>query len=212
MNSDPAAIFAASKSLWETCHEAASSSETNLSELFNGVDELMRECLRIATTFEEWACSHVCFEEITEVWPYFLEEQFGSVCLEHIPLEHLASFRRDDSFSVSLKLKIPLLHTKVMVLPLNIEVQNPNLDSEFKAIKIQTVHRLIESNSIEPFTKSKINELEHSNNPFYAIYGRDSKNLLIHISDQLCYENAHKLCQKLFPGINFPKTPPAFHP
>jgi hypothetical protein len=78
---DPAAIFGAAQSLWTECHTRAQSEDAvHLSECFSGMDGLMREVMRIATMFEEWACQHADFAQLGEVWPYYLEDHFGAAC------------------------------------------------------------------------------------------------------------------------------------
>ena len=92
---DPAAVFAGAISLWQACIKAAQKNpEMDLSEAYNGYDELMREMMRIGTLFEEWACDCVRFDGLTEVWPYFLELNFGERGLEVKGAEQLATFRR----------------------------------------------------------------------------------------------------------------------
>ena len=53
----------------------------NLSESYDGMDGFMRVAMHIATEFETWACRHIQFDQLNEVWPYLLEEQFGDACL-----------------------------------------------------------------------------------------------------------------------------------
>ena len=80
--SDSAAVFGAALSLRQACREAAARDpHLNLSDCYNGMDEFMREVMRVGNLFEDWACGHVAFEEHSEVWPYFLEDKFGAACL-----------------------------------------------------------------------------------------------------------------------------------
>src|SRR5688572_21668190 len=59
---DPAAVFAAATSIWDVCHKRAGDDPAlNLSDAYNGMDQLMREVMRIGETFEKWACLHVEF-------------------------------------------------------------------------------------------------------------------------------------------------------
>ena len=72
-SADTAAVFAAAHSLWEAIQKRARAApEINLSDCYSGMDQLMREVMRIANQFEEWACQHVEFNELTDVWPYLL--------------------------------------------------------------------------------------------------------------------------------------------
>ena len=71
---DSAAVFGAALSIWQACREtAARDPHLNLSDCYNGMDEFMREVMRVGKCFEDWACRHVAFEELADVWPYFLE-------------------------------------------------------------------------------------------------------------------------------------------
>lgn len=75
---DPAAIFAGASSLYICGNELHNNDEdNNLSDEYSGMDEFMRQCMRVATEFEQWACCNVAFDETFEVWPYMLEESFG---------------------------------------------------------------------------------------------------------------------------------------
>lgn len=92
---DSAAVFAAAISLWRECHKQANAAikpQRGLSASYNGIDELMREVMRIATLFEAWSCAHVDFDEMNDVWPYLLEERFGRECLSILLPDDLSSF------------------------------------------------------------------------------------------------------------------------
>ncbi|MDD5261841.1 MAG: hypothetical protein PHD76_08335 [Methylacidiphilales bacterium] len=106
---DPAAIFASALSLWLSCQkQAASDSKLNLSECYNGVDQFMRELMRVANQFETWACIHVDFNEINDVWPYFLEDKFGEGCLAMLSPDSLAQFNDSDCLRVAMRLRLPI--------------------------------------------------------------------------------------------------------
>src|SRR4051794_15373678 len=93
---DPAAVFATAFSLWEACYKAATDNPNlNLSDAYNGYDELMREVMRIGDLFESWACDNVDFEAFAEVWPYMLGDRFGKTCLGLIPPTNLSGFNAD---------------------------------------------------------------------------------------------------------------------
>ena len=106
---DPAAVFAEATSLWTACHEmAARDRELDLSECYNGMDQLMREVMRIADSFERWACRFVWFEELDDVWPYLMAVQFGSACLDTIKAGELTSFIETDCARVAARLGLPM--------------------------------------------------------------------------------------------------------
>jgi len=104
---DPAAIFAIATSLWRECHKhAATNRSLNLSDAYSGMDGLMREVMRIATLFESWACEHVDFDELTDVWPYMLEDRFGKECLSVLLPEKLSEFDLHDCRRIALRLRL----------------------------------------------------------------------------------------------------------
>lgn len=104
---DPAAIFAIATSLWQECHKhAATDRSLNLSDAYSGVDGLMREVMRIATHFEKWACLHVDFAQLSEPWPYFLQDHFGQECLSILLPERLADFNDHDCHRVAMRLRL----------------------------------------------------------------------------------------------------------
>jgi len=118
LHADPAAVFACALSLWQACHEhAASEKDLNLSDCFNGIDQLMREVMSIGNRFEEWACLHVSFDELNDVWPYMLEDKFGKACLERLLPNTLPKFDESDCLWVALHLRLPVLHDDALALP-----------------------------------------------------------------------------------------------
>jgi hypothetical protein len=84
---DPAGIFGAAMSLFDEGRRLAKVNGNDLSDAYSGHDGFMRECMRIATEFEAWACKHVDFEELGEVWPYFMHDKFGTHALAVIGSE-----------------------------------------------------------------------------------------------------------------------------
>ena len=94
---DPAAVFACAVSLREACQRHADSKPgLNLGECYKGMDEFMRQLMRVAHQFEVWSCAHVAFEHLQDVWPYLLEDRFGEACLAVIRASALAEFNDDD--------------------------------------------------------------------------------------------------------------------
>ena len=107
---DPAAVFACAFSLWRELHRCATREpRLDLSEAYNGIDQLMREVMRIGTLFERWACAHVRFEDVTDVWPYLLQDQFAQACLAAMFPTALAEFNEQDCLRVALYLRLPLI-------------------------------------------------------------------------------------------------------
>lgn len=109
---DPAAVFAIATSLWHECHEhAAANRSLNLSEAYRGIDEMMREVMRIAAHFESWAYLHVDFTKLTETWSYYLQDHFGKACLSILLPERLSDFDDHDCGRVAARLRLSLLHS-----------------------------------------------------------------------------------------------------
>jgi len=104
---DPAAVFAIATSLWQEClKHAATTRSLNLSDAYSGIDELMREVMRIATLFETWSCLHVDFDQLAEPWPYYLQDHFGEECLSILLPERLTDFNDHDCSRVAARLRL----------------------------------------------------------------------------------------------------------
>src|SRR5881394_2356330 len=82
---DAAAQFASALSLWQTWKHDAIANNLDLGECYNDIDQLMREVVRVANQFEAWACLHIDFDLLDDVWPYLLEDRFGEACLAVLP-------------------------------------------------------------------------------------------------------------------------------
>lgn len=88
---DPAGVFGAAVSISDACRAAVKADpKIDLSGPYNGNDQFMREAMRIAYAWELWACTHVDFEALSDVWPYFIEEKFGDALLASIGIENLS--------------------------------------------------------------------------------------------------------------------------
>ena len=151
--SDPAAVFACSLSLWQTCHKcAAADPQLNLSESYNGMDEFMREVMRVSNLFEAWSSTHVAFEELDAVWPYLLERKFGDACVFVSSPMGLVAFDERSCLRVALRLRLPIMLDESLPLPIDVRVGNPVVDSEFRAFRIQSVRDSVEDGHTAPFT------------------------------------------------------------
>lgn len=82
VGSDPAAEFTAALSLYKFGSKQAKANRNNLSDAYSGGDEFQRQCMRIGREFERWACDHINFDELGEVWPYYLEDKFGAAAVD----------------------------------------------------------------------------------------------------------------------------------
>ncbi len=202
---DPAAVFGCALSLWHECKKLTKANERlNLSECYNGGDEFMRVIMRIATRFETWACLHIAFSELDDVWPYLLEGKFGTACVSVVGAENLASFDDSDCLRVALHLLLPVKLSDGLPVPVDVTAENTVQDSLFRAFRIQTVRTLAEEDICEPFTTTDEPFDDHYSQPHFALYGVGADGLLEHIADRRTYANAAELARSLAPGIAFP--------
>ncbi len=199
---DPAAVFAMASSLWSACHERARCEELNLSEAYNGIDELMRVVMRIANQFEAWACAHVNFDETTDVWPYLLEDKFGATCIDAVGLTALASFGDRDCLRVAMRLQLPVILDDQLPVPVDVSAPNPEPNSPFRMYRIQTVRDSDDGDVVvynfgsEPFD-------DEFSEPFFGLYGIYEDGIVEHIADRDTYLEALSLAKKIAPGIEF---------
>jgi len=204
---DPAAVFTCAISLRGACEQSAKVENLNLSEAFNGVDQFYREVMRIAALFEEWACEHVIFDEMCDVWPYLLEDKFGTACLQRMSVENLSGFDADDCPDVAMKLLLPLHYQDVPRLPLDVTASNPVASSAFTHWRIQTIRCLSGDDCFEPMV--------YGNDPFdpeyelsiLALYGVSAEGFVEHIKDFDLYADALAFVRKIAPGVDFPDAP-----
>ncbi len=205
---DAAAIFAAASSLWKTCHAHASSDRgLNLGKSYEGMDQLMREVMRIGRLFELWACQHVDFNELEETWPYLLEENFGAVCMRVISPTNLFEFDETDCLRVALLLNLPLSPDDHLPIPVNLHAPNPVKTSPFHSFRIQTVRTRNDDGDVEPFTICDDPFDDQCSPPFVALYGVTAEGWLEHIADRPTCSEALKLAEKLVPGVRFHPAP-----
>lgn len=204
---DPAAVFACSISLRDACDQAAKLNNLNLSGLFNGVDQFYREAMRIAALFEEWACKHVAFDEMCDVWPYLLEDKFGAACLQHMRVEDLSGFDAEDCAAVAMQLLLPLHYQEQPRLPLDVVAPNPVPASPFTHWRIQTIRCLSGDDSFEPMI--------YGDDPFdpeyepsiLALYGVNAEGLAEHVKDFERYADALTFVTKIAPWVDLPSEP-----
>ncbi len=206
-SSDPAAVFACASSLWQELHRcAAREPALNLSEAYNGLDQLMREVMRVGSAFEKWACAHIRFEEVTDVWPYVLQDQFGTACLGVLFPTTLAEFNEQDCLRVALRLRLPVIYDGKLPLPVDLRAKNPVLGSTFQEFQIQTV-RDCDEDAVAPFVLDDDPFDEEFSMPYFALYGVAVDGTLEHIADRRTYAEVVALVQRLAPGIAFPTVP-----
>jgi hypothetical protein len=210
---DPAAVFGCALSLWRQCNKRAESDPNlNLSDSYHGIDELMRQVMRIANQFEQWACLHILFDELNDVWPYMLEDKFGAACLDILNPDGLTQFDETDCLRVALHMNLPVMLDEKLPIPIDVRASNPISDSIFREFRIQTVRTCGEDNAIAPFTVCDEPFDEEFGPPYFAIYGIEADGSLEHVADRSRYSDALDLLQKLAPGIQFPTSPTAKYP
>jgi hypothetical protein len=206
--SDPAAVFACALSLWEECQKQAKADEKlNLSDCFNGLDQFMRELMRIGTAFEAWACDHLDFNELKDVWPYLLEDKFGPACSRLLRIEALAKFNEEDCLRVALHLQLPVIIDGKLPVPFNLTLANPITGSEFREFRIQTVRDCLEDGHVVPFVPGDEPFDEGFDAPYFGIYGVDANGELEHIADRGSYADATALLKNLAPEISLKAAP-----
>lgn len=208
---DPAAVFGAAVSLWLAAKKrAATEPGINLSECYNGGDEFMRQVMRVATEFELWSCGHVAFEELDDVWPYRLEDEFGKACLSVMGgAGVLMRFNEQDCLRVAAKLRLPLKMGTGLPVAVDVTANNPVAGAAFRKFRIQTVRDSRDDDFIEAFTIDDDPFDEQWGSPYFGFYGigDDDEPLLEHIADRATYSDAVELARKLAPGIDFPAHP-----
>lgn len=209
---DPAAIFACAKSLHEACiRRSEQEPGLCLSDAYNGMDQFMRELMRVGDLFENWCCEHVEFEAMEEVWSYLLEERFGAVCLEVVDAASFMHFDRDDCLRVAFKLQIPLRADGSIPVPVCVDTPNRSHAAGFVRLRIQTVREeLGEDGQMAAFTEADEPFDENYGPPFFGIYGVHGDDLLEHIADRTSYDGARALMLNLMPELRFPARVIAF--
>ena len=204
---DSAAVFTIALSLWEISEKQSRADGFNISECYNGVDQFMREIMRIANQFENWACRHVNFNEFAEVWAYYLGDNFGKTCLSVLSISCLMEFNEDDCLRVALHLKLPVVLTGNLPVPIALTASNPVSAAAFRKFRIQTMRDSFEDNEPTPFVAGDEPFDENFSNFYFSLYGIESGGKLEHIADRRTYKQALDLAQKIAPFISFPASP-----
>lgn len=209
---DPAAVFACAKSLHDACLERAEADPGfNLSEAYQGMDNFMREVMRVGEEFERWACRHVAFDVLSDVWPYLLEDRFAEACLEIMDAGSLAGFDADDCLRIAFGLRLPVKADGSLPLPVCVEAPNPLAGAAFRRLRIQTVRRELDGDGgTAVFTEDDDPFDENYGAPEFGIYGVEEDGMVEHIADVTSYRAACEMLAKLLPGIGFPGEVAAF--
>lgn len=177
----------------------------NISKAYNGGDEFLRQMMRVGNLFEAWACEHIAFEELNDVWPYLLQDRFGAACLETTEAGSLGSFDSDDCLRVACGLRLPMRADGSLPLPVCIEAANPLARATFSQLRIQTIREVLGADGeVVPFVEDDDPFDENYGQPFFGIYGVRDDGRLEHIADSATYQEARDLLVNLLPGIGFP--------
>lgn len=203
---DDAAVFAIALSLWTHLNElAAKDRSLNLSDHFNGMDQLMREVMRVGRQFEEWSCEHIDFDELTDVWPYLLEDRFAKTCFDLLRWEALTQFDEDDCLRAAMALQLPVRADVGLPVPVDVKAALPKTDSSFVALRIQTVRRDLEHEDICPYVMGDEPHDSNFSELWFALYGVDEEGRCEHVADREKYSDLVALARRLCPGIAFPE-------
>jgi len=170
----------------------------------------MREVMRIANQFEKWACEHIEFNELRDVWPYLLEEKFGKACLVLLMPSALMQFEDRDCLRVALRLRLPVIIDGRLPVPFDLILPNPIAGSGFREFRIQTIRNSLEHRHVVPFVPDDDPFDEEFDVPYFGIYGVDATGELEHIADRGTYADASQLLQNLAPGISMKASPVFF--
>jgi hypothetical protein len=204
---DPAAIFACALSLWQASQTWAVQRKLNLSEGYNGMDQFMREVMRVANLFEAWASAHISFDQLNDVWPYLLEDKFGETCLMELLPGELAQFNDSVCLRLALRLRLPVMLDDTLPIPINVSAPNPVSESPFRELRILTLRDSIEDGDPTPYTSDDEPFDEEFGRPYFGLYGVDGNGKIEHIADRRTYSEALMLAHKLAPGVAFPLAP-----
>jgi hypothetical protein len=209
---DPAAVFSSAMSLHDACVERARSDPSvDISESYNGGDEFLRQMMRVGNLFEEWACEHIAFEELEDVWPYLLEDRFGAACLVVMEAGSFGMFDREDCLRVAYELRLPMRVEGSLPLPVCIEAANLLAGAIFSRLRIQTIREELGADGeVAPFVEDDDPYDENYGQPFFGIYGVRQDGSLEHIADRATYQEARDLMANMLPGIEFPQEAIAF--
>lgn len=202
---DPAAVFAAAHALWEAAHRLCREDRTlNLGKSYGGFDSFMRVLMQVATRFEEWCCSHIAFEAFTNVWPYYLHEQFGDACLERIDVRLLGEFDADDCLAIALAMRLPVRVDGTLPVPVFVTAANPVPGSAFDRYRISSHRTKADSAEVVPFGTDDDPFDEEFSRPFYRLCGVSTGDVSEPISDRDTYAEVLALVRRIAPGVDFP--------
>ena len=83
-------------------------------------------------------------DEFSDVWPYALEDKFGSAALELLSPGALRDFDETDCLRVALRLRLPVKLDDHLPVPIDVCAPNPSSSSDYKQFRIQTVREFFQ--------------------------------------------------------------------
>jgi hypothetical protein len=205
---DSAAQFASALSLWQTWKQDAFAKNLDIGECYGGMDQLMREVVRVANQFEAWACLHVDFDQLDDVWPYLLEERFGEACLAVLPPNALAQFDDSDCLRVGVRMGLPIKGIDETPLSsIDMKAPNPIAGSPFREYRIQTARNSTDGEFSAPYTSDDYPYDDDFSEPYLRLFGVSDEGVQEHIADRANYREVLNLVRRLAPGVEFPQVP-----
>lgn len=208
---DPAAVLGCALSLYKAGHERAERLEYSLSDLYNGGDQFMREVMRVATAFEDWACEHIQFDKLYDVWPYTLEDKFGPAVLTVLGGNkgggYIGEFVDCHCLLTAVELGLPIKAYGVVRVPLTLRADNP-AGGEFTAYEISRLCCDGDEENIVSFNEGHLySDPNNLSGHCFGVYGINGKGQAEHIADRADYAGALELVRKMAPGIVMPDEP-----
>jgi hypothetical protein len=204
---DPAGVFAAAHSLWTAIFESSDRPEkASLSHCYQGLDQLMRDVLRVGLLFETWSCRHIAFDEVDEVWPYFVADNLGTTWLRIFDAYSLGDVNERDCLHAAWHLRLPIRMSEEFVLPVTVDVGNPNADTAFVGFRIQTTRTLKNGSRMMPFTVSDELFDESYVMACYSLYGRTGAGDSELLASRATYSETVSLAKRLVKNVEFPSA------
>jgi hypothetical protein len=113
---DPAAIYGIANSL-DVAAQAFGKEvgdASAISDCYGGQDGYFRACMEVACIFEYWACAHVDFARMSDIYVYRLQDNFAAALKQTAPhglniLLELEQFKPEHCLQVAKNLNLPLL-------------------------------------------------------------------------------------------------------
>jgi hypothetical protein len=156
--------------------------------------------MRVGKLFEEWACTHVAFPHLNDVWSYFLEQFFGESCLRVIEADSLARFGSRECLLLTFDLEIPVWGDTELPVPFQKMIFNPVNVSPFESFLVQTARMSFTTMTMIPFRVGDNPFDENLGKRVFGIYGVERSGKIENITYRDSFREACDLLLKLAPG------------